>query len=84
MSIARVAVFAGSDRLECASGGFRVSDHKGRVLFSADKKEVVVGASLLRVTGQGGAVFDASVQTPAVRADSGSDLRYSTTPPNKV
>ncbi|XP_034246107.1 delta-sarcoglycan [Thrips palmi] len=68
-------MFLGKDRLECAASGFRVADSKGRTLFSADRKEVVVGASLLRVTGQGGAVFDASVQTPAVRADSGSDLR---------
>ncbi|KAK3910986.1 Delta-sarcoglycan [Frankliniella fusca] len=68
-------MYLDKSRLECASGGFRVQDAKGRTLFSADKKEVVVGASLLRVTGQGGAVFDASVQTPAVRADSGSDLK---------
>ncbi|XP_052127999.1 delta-sarcoglycan isoform X2 [Frankliniella occidentalis] len=68
-------MYLDKNRLECATGGFRVEDSRGRTLFSADKKEVVVGASLLRVTGQGGAVFNSSVQTPAVRADSGSDLR---------
>lgn len=68
-------MFLGKDRLECAAGRFRVADAKNRTLFSANKDEVEVGAALLKVTGQGGAVFDASVQTPVVRADSGSDLR---------
>lgn len=68
-------MYMDKDRLECATGGFRVSDARGRTLFSANSQEVVVGAKQLTVTGEGGAVFDASVQTPAVRADSGSDLR---------
>jgi hypothetical protein len=43
---------AGNDRLECHARGFRVTDTRGTVLFSADKHEVVVGAEVLRVTGQ--------------------------------
>lgn len=43
---------AGNDRLECHTRGFRVTDTRGTVLFSADKNEVVVGAEVLRVTGQ--------------------------------
>jgi hypothetical protein len=43
---------AGNDRLECHTTGFRVTDTRGTVLFSADKNEVVVGAEVLRVTGQ--------------------------------
>ncbi|KAJ9591020.1 hypothetical protein L9F63_027772, partial [Diploptera punctata] len=63
-----------NDRLECQARGFRVTDTRGTVLFSADRKEVVVGAEVLRVTGNGGAVFDGTVQTPLVRADSGNEL----------
>ncbi|XP_065346272.1 delta-sarcoglycan-like isoform X1 [Cloeon dipterum] len=63
----------GSDHLECLARGFRVTDSKGDVLFSATRSEVEVGADSLRVTG--GAVFEGSVQTPVVRADSGFDLR---------
>lgn len=43
---------AGNDRLECHTRGFRVTDTRGTVLFSADKNEVVVGAEVLRVTGE--------------------------------
>ncbi|KAJ9596317.1 hypothetical protein L9F63_012650, partial [Diploptera punctata] len=68
-------LFLGNDRLECQARGFRVTDTRGTVLFSADRKEVVVGAEVLRVTGNGGAVFDGTVQTPLVRADSGNELR---------
>lgn len=65
----------GEDRLDCVSKGFRVTDPRGGVLFSADREQVVVGAEMLRVTGVGGAVFQGSVQTPLVRAESGHDLR---------
>ncbi|XP_063223969.1 delta-sarcoglycan [Bacillus rossius redtenbacheri] len=65
----------GKERLECVSRGFRVTDTRGTVLFSADKDEVLVGAEVLRVTGEGGAVFDGTVQTTMVRADSGHELR---------
>ncbi|PSN47579.1 Delta-sarcoglycan [Blattella germanica] len=68
-------LFLGNDRLECLARGFRVTDTSGTVLFSADRKEVVVGADVLRVTGNGGAIFDGTVQTPLVRADSGNELR---------
>jgi hypothetical protein len=43
---------AGNDRLECRATGFRVTDTRGTILFSADKNEVVVGAEVLKVTGQ--------------------------------
>jgi hypothetical protein len=45
------------------------------VLFSADREQVIVGAEMLRVTGDGGAVFQGSVQTPLVRGESGRGLR---------
>ncbi|XP_046429591.1 delta-sarcoglycan isoform X1 [Neodiprion pinetum] len=65
----------GEEWLDCVSKGFRVTDPQGVVLFSVDSKQVVVGAETLRVTGVGGAVFQGSVQTPLVRAESGHDLR---------
>ncbi|XP_046394688.1 delta-sarcoglycan-like isoform X2 [Ischnura elegans] len=68
-------LFLGDDRMEVLAKQFRVSDPRGTVLFSADQKEVMVGAEVLRVTGTGGAIFDGTVQTPVVRADSGNDLR---------
>ncbi|XP_066588365.1 zeta-sarcoglycan isoform X2 [Prorops nasuta] len=65
----------GEDRVDCVSSGFRISDPQGGVLFSADREHVVVGAKMLRVTGDGGAVFQGSVQTSLVRAELGRDLR---------
>ena len=50
--VSLVNCVAGNDRLECQARGFRVTDTRGTVLFSADRKEVVVGADVLRVTGQ--------------------------------
>ncbi|XP_075213987.1 sarcoglycan delta isoform X2 [Lycorma delicatula] len=67
-------LYVGHDKMECLTSSFKVSDPHGRTLFSADKHEVVVGADVLKVTGSGGAVFDGSVQTPLVRAGSGSNL----------
>ena len=46
-----ISAVAGNDRLECSTRGFRVTDTRGAVLFSADKNEVVVGAEVLKVTG---------------------------------
>nr|CAD7195823.1 unnamed protein product [Timema douglasi] len=68
-------IFLGNDQLECLAREFKVTDARGTVLFSASKHEVVVGAKVLRVTGEGGAIFDGTVQTPIVRADSGHELR---------
>ncbi|XP_021954197.1 delta-sarcoglycan [Folsomia candida] len=68
-------LFLGDDKLECQASGMKITDTRGRLLFSADRKEVLVGAELLRVTGEGGAVFHGSVQTPLVRAESGNELR---------
>lgn len=67
--------FTGEDRVDCVSRGFRITDPRGGVLFSADREQVVVGAEMLRVTGDGGAVFQGSVQTPLVRGETGRGLR---------
>ncbi|OAD57194.1 Zeta-sarcoglycan [Eufriesea mexicana] len=66
---------SGEDRVDCVSRGFRITDPRGGILFSADREQVVVGAEMLRVTGDGGAVFQGSVQTPLVRGESGRGLR---------
>ncbi|XP_011645267.1 zeta-sarcoglycan isoform X2 [Pogonomyrmex barbatus] len=71
--LARLTV--GEDRVDCVSRGFRITDPRGGVLFSAEKERVIVGADMLRVTGDGGAVFQGSVQTPLVRGESGRGLK---------
>ncbi|XP_043468420.1 zeta-sarcoglycan [Leptopilina heterotoma] len=63
------------DRVDCVTRGFRITDPRGGLLFSADRERVVVGAETLRVTGVGGAIFKGSVQTPLVSAESGHNLR---------
>ncbi|XP_043803133.1 zeta-sarcoglycan isoform X1 [Apis laboriosa] len=65
----------GEDRVDCVSRGFRITDPQGGILFSVDREQVVVGAEMLKVTGDGGAVFQGSVQTPLVRGESGRGLR---------
>uniref|UniRef100_A0A667XYV0 Sarcoglycan, delta (dystrophin-associated glycoprotein) n=1 Tax=Myripristis murdjan TaxID=586833 RepID=A0A667XYV0_9TELE len=64
------------------SSGFRargkmleVKSTTGKLLFSADDQEVVVGAERLRVMGAEGAVFSNSVETPHVRAEPFKELR---------
>ncbi|XP_048454023.1 gamma-sarcoglycan [Rhincodon typus] len=54
---------------------FEVNSNTGRMLFSADENEVVVGADRLRVTGPEGALFEHSVETPVVRAEPFKQLR---------
>ncbi|KAM5179972.1 gamma-sarcoglycan isoform 1-T1 [Mantella aurantiaca] len=54
---------------------FLINSDKGKMLFSVDDKEVLVGTDKLRVTGAEGALFEHSVETPLVRADSSKQLR---------
>ncbi|XP_034939815.1 zeta-sarcoglycan isoform X2 [Chelonus insularis] len=62
------------DSVNCMSKAFHITDSQGGVLFSATREQVVVGATMLKVTGAGGAVFRGSVQTPIVRAEAGHSL----------
>lgn len=68
-------LFLGDDSLEVLARDFRVMNANGETLFAANRREVVVGADILRVSGVGGAVFEGSVQTPIVRAEAGHDLK---------
>lgn len=68
-------IFLGDNRLEVVARDFRVTNSRQELLFAANRKEVIVGADILRVSGVGGAVFEGSIQTPLVRAESGNDLR---------
>ncbi|XP_017772517.1 PREDICTED: zeta-sarcoglycan [Nicrophorus vespilloides] len=68
-------IYLGNDRFECLANNFKVMDDRGIVLFAANHKDVIIGSENLRVTGEGGAIFSGSVQTPLVRAESGHDLR---------
>ncbi|XP_037792511.1 delta-sarcoglycan-like [Penaeus monodon] len=57
-----------TEAMECTSDRLVIRDKKGRLLFSASREEVLVGAPHLTVTGEGGAVFSGSVQTSHVTA----------------
>ncbi|ENN82925.1 hypothetical protein YQE_00675, partial [Dendroctonus ponderosae] len=71
--------YPGIDSLECLANKFQILDDRGGLMFSADRREVVVGAETLRITGEGGSRFSGSVQTRLVRAESGHDLSLSRT-----
>lgn len=68
-------LFLGHDRFEVMANHFRVGDTHGTPLFAVDRDEVTIGASSLRVEGEGGVIFKDSIQTPLVRAEAGKDLK---------
>ncbi|XP_026553590.1 zeta-sarcoglycan isoform X2 [Pseudonaja textilis] len=66
----------GAESVEAQCKRFEVSSSEdGRVLFSADEEEIVIGADRLKVTGTEGAVFEHSVETPHIRAEPSQDLK---------
>ncbi|KAM4674132.1 zeta-sarcoglycan isoform 2-T2 [Amazona ochrocephala] len=66
----------GADAVEAQSKRFEVrATESGKVLFSADEDEIVIGADRLKVTGTEGAVFGHSVETPHIRAEPSQDLK---------
>ncbi|KAK7926240.1 hypothetical protein WMY93_008550 [Mugilogobius chulae] len=65
----------GSSGLKARGKAFEVKSTSGKLLFSADEDEVVVGADKLRVMGAEGAVFTKSVETPHVRAEPFKELK---------
>ncbi|KAJ8385419.1 hypothetical protein AAFF_G00189450 [Aldrovandia affinis] len=66
---------AGSKGVEARGELLEVRSNTGKLLFSADDQEVVVGTERLRVTGAEGVVFSSSVETPNVRAEPFKELR---------
>ncbi|XP_076130703.1 delta-sarcoglycan isoform X1 [Alosa pseudoharengus] len=66
---------AGSRGVQARGKMLEVRSSSGKLLFSADDQEVVVGAERLRVMGAEGAVFTSSVETPHVRAEPFKELR---------
>ncbi|XP_047017542.1 delta-sarcoglycan isoform X2 [Ictalurus punctatus] len=66
---------AGSHGVHARGRMLEVKSSTGKLLFSADDHEVVVGAERLRVLGAEGAVFSNSVETPHVRAEPFKELR---------
>ncbi|CAH1110688.1 unnamed protein product [Psylliodes chrysocephalus] len=74
----------GNEKLECLTNNFKITDDRGSLLFSADKREVLVGSEMLRVVGEGGTKFSGSVQTNLVRAEAGHELRKHDLFPNLV
>ncbi|XP_035682584.1 zeta-sarcoglycan-like [Branchiostoma floridae] len=69
----------GANDVVAMNDQFEVDDNDGKMLFYADTNEVVVGADRLRVTGEQGAVFAGSVQTPHVRAEPFEPLKLEST-----
>ncbi|XP_030348515.1 zeta-sarcoglycan isoform X2 [Strigops habroptila] len=66
----------GADAVEAQSKRFEVrASEGGKILFSADEDEIVIGADRLKVTGTEGAVFGHSVETPHIRAEPSQDLK---------
>ncbi|KAL4660032.1 delta-sarcoglycan [Arapaima gigas] len=65
----------GANAIETHGKKLEVKSNTGKLLFSADDQEVVVGAERLRVMGAEGAVFSNSVETPHVRAEPFKELR---------
>ncbi|XP_008844171.1 delta-sarcoglycan [Nannospalax galili] len=65
----------GPKAIEAYGKKFEVKTVSGKLLFSADDNEVVVGAERLRVLGAEGSVFPKSIETPNVRADPFKELR---------
>ncbi|XP_061473459.1 delta-sarcoglycan isoform X6 [Rhineura floridana] len=65
----------GPKAVEAYSRKFQVLTTSGKLLFSADDNEVVVGAERLKVLGAEGTVFPKSIETPNVRADPFKELR---------
>uniref|UniRef100_A0A8C6XFM3 Sarcoglycan delta n=1 Tax=Naja naja TaxID=35670 RepID=A0A8C6XFM3_NAJNA len=59
----------GPKAVEAYSQKFQVLTTSGKLLFSADDNEVVVGAERLKVLGAEGTVFPKSIETPNVRLE---------------
>ncbi|KAM9320440.1 gamma-sarcoglycan [Gastrophryne carolinensis] len=68
-------MIVGPELIETYGQQFLINSDKGKMLFSVDDKEALVGTDKLRVTGPGGALFEHSVETPLVRGDSSKQLR---------
>ncbi|XP_047729939.1 delta-sarcoglycan isoform X2 [Prionailurus viverrinus] len=68
-------LITGPKAVEAYGKKFEVKTVSGKLLFSADNDEVVVGAERLRVLGAEGTVFPKSIETPNVRADPFKELR---------
>uniref|UniRef100_A0A8C6F2J9 Sarcoglycan delta n=1 Tax=Monodon monoceros TaxID=40151 RepID=A0A8C6F2J9_MONMO len=68
-------LITGPKAVEAYGKKFEVKTVSGKLLFSADSNEVVVGAERLRVLGAEGTVFPKSIETPNVRADPFKELR---------
>ncbi|EGW04722.1 Delta-sarcoglycan [Cricetulus griseus] len=66
----------GPKAVEAYGKKFEVKTVSGKLLFSADDSEVVVGAERLRVLGAEGTVFPKSIETPNVRADPFKELSF--------
>ncbi|XP_053564489.1 gamma-sarcoglycan isoform X4 [Bombina bombina] len=65
----------GPSIIETHGQHFQINSKNGKMLFSVDENEVLVGTDKLVVTGPEGALFEHSVETPLVKADASKQLR---------
>lgn len=68
-------LLVGPEVVEANAQQFQINSNNGKMLFSANENEVVVGTDKLRVTGPEGALFEHSVETPLVMGDPSKQLR---------
>lgn len=64
----------GDNKLELTANSAKISDSQGKLMFSADKREVMFGADNLGITGDGGTVVHGSLQSPLVKPEAGQNL----------
>lgn len=68
-------VTVGPKMVEVQSPQFRISSKEGKLLFTVDESQVLVGTDRLRVTGPEGALFEHSAETPLLTANPFKELR---------
>lgn len=64
----------GDDRLAILGKNLRITDTHGAVLLAFDHREVNVGATTLKLSGEGGVRVDEALYSTVIRADPGREL----------
>ncbi|XP_015905217.1 delta-sarcoglycan [Parasteatoda tepidariorum] len=65
----------GDGRLDVYTSQFIVKKPNGDVLLKINEDEVIMAANRLRVSGDGGVIFDGSIQTPLVKSEPSRQLK---------
>lgn len=67
----------GNNNFDCLAKVFKVKSPNKKLLFSTNGKHVFINSECLRIAGDDGSIFEGSVETPTVTAESDAELRYS-------